>query len=197
MPQYSPAISLLGRLDAGGNLQAVQAHGGKYNASFNNRLFFAANQAGVTTSAGLATTYAGLCLSNPAGSTVNLVPRRITLDLRVAPAALTAYGLIVGFSAAGITVHTTPLTSLQAEFLGAVVTPAGLTDAACTLVGTPAWNSFFGVTPSATGVVSFNFDIDGEIVIPPGGYMAIGSTIAGPAAGLLASIAWEEIPVKG
>jgi hypothetical protein len=123
--------------------------------------------------------------------------RRISGALIVAPAALTAYGLIVGWSSAGIVTHTTPLTSLQPEFIGNTTVPQALMDAACTLVGTPTWNSFFAITPSATGVVGFNMDINGEIVIPPGGYMAIGSTIAGPASGLLASIAWEEIPLAG
>ena len=185
------------QLDVEGNTQSVQAHGNSYNAAFNKRLFFGANQAGVTTSAALATTYTGLCLSNPAASIANLSVRRVSGALIVAPAALTAYGLIVGWSAAGIITHTTPLTSLQPEFIGNTTVPQALVDAACTLVGTPAWNAFFAITPSTTGVVGFNMDINGEIVIPPGGYMAIGSTIAGSSSGLLASISWEEIPLAG
>lgn len=183
--------------DAGGNMQIVQAHGTRYNASFNKRLFFAANQAGVTTTAGLATTYTGLCLSNPAASLVNLSPRRISGVFVVAPAALTALGLIVGWAAGGITAHTTPLTSLQSTFLGSGVVPSALVDAACTLVGTPTYEDFMAITPSATGVVGFSMDLDGEVTIPPGGYLAIGTSIAGPASGLLAKIAWEEIPVSG
>lgn len=206
MPQYPLALNMqrpgstaftAQEGDAEGNLQIAQSHGITYNATFNKRLFFGANQSGVTTSAGLATTYTGLCLSNPAASTVNLSVRRISGALIVAPAALTAYGLIVGWLASGITVHTTPLTSLQSEFIGNIGVPQGLTDSACTLVGTPAWNSFFAITPSAIGVVGFNADLNGEVVIPPGGYLAIGSTIAGSTSGLLASIAWEEIPLAG
>lgn len=183
--------------DSEGNTQIVQVHGTTYNAAFNKRLFFAANQSGVTTSAGLATTYTGLCLSNPAASTVNLTIRRVTGVLIVAPAALTALGLIIGFAAGGITAHTTPLTSLQSEFIGNATVPQALVDTACTLVGTPTWNQFLALTPSATGVVGFNVDLNGETVIPPGGYLAIGSTIAGPASGLLASIDWEEIALTG
>ena len=106
-------------------------------------------------------------------------------------------GIIAGYSAAGIVTHTTPLTSLQSEFIGSGATPQGLVDSACTLVGTPTWNDWLGLTPSATGVMIFNLDLDGESTIPPGGYLAIGSTIAGPTSGLLASISWEEIPVTG
>ena len=183
--------------DIEGNQQIIQAHGDTYNATFNKRTFFAANQAGVTTSAGLATTYTGLCLSNPAASTVNLSPRRVSGALIVAPAALTAFGVIVGYSAAGVVTHTTPLTSLQSMFVGGGTVPQGLTDAACTIVGTPAWAIWLGLTPSATGVVAFSLELQGSLLIPPGGYLAIGSTIAGPSSGLVASITWEEIPIAG
>lgn len=183
--------------DPQGNTQVVQSHGDSYNASFAKRMFFAANQAGVTTSAALATAYTGLCLSNPAASTVNLSPRRISGALIVAPAALTAFGAIVGYSAAGIVTHTTPLTSLQSMFVGGGTVPQGLVDAACTLVGTPTWGVFTGLTPSATGVVSFSLELQGSFLIPPGGYIAIGTTIAGPASGLLASISWEEVALTG
>lgn len=183
--------------DAEGNTQIVQSHGDTFNATFNKRTFFAANQSGVTTSAGLATTYTGLCLSNPAASTVNLSPRRVAGSLIVAPAALTAFGLIVGYSAAGIVTHTTPLTSLQSMFIGGGTVPQALVDTACTLVGTPTWSIWLTITSSATSVVSFSLELQGTRLIPPGGYMAIGSTIAGPTSGLLASIDWEEVALTG
>src|SRR3974390_2254065 len=41
--------------------------------------FSCANPSAVTSSAALATTYVGLCLSNPAGSGVNFVPKRVTI----------------------------------------------------------------------------------------------------------------------
>lgn len=206
MPQYpsnynmqrpgSTALTAIAG-DPEGNSQIVQAHGDSYNASFSKRLFFGANQAGVTTSAGLATTYTGLCLSNPAASTVNLSPRRITGVIIVAPAALTAFGVIVGYSAAGIVTHTTPLTSLQSLLVGSAAVPQGLVDTACTLVGTPAYAAFIGLTSAATSVASFSLELQASIIIPPGGYMAIGTTIAGPTSGLLASISWEENPLTG
>lgn len=150
---------------------------------------------GVATSAGLAATYTGLCLSNPAGSGKNLVLVRASGALDVAPAALTAYGLIIGYSAAGVVTHTTALTPLTLSPIGTGVALVGLADAACTIVGTPAWGQFFGETPSATGVTTFNFFFDGTTIIPPGGYAAIGSTIAGPAAGLYGSLVWFEKPL--
>lgn len=206
MPQYplsynmqrpgSTALTAIAG-DPEGNTQIVQTHGDSYNAAFNKRLFFAANQSAVTTSAGLATTYVGLCLSNPAASTVNLSPRRVAGFLIVAPAALTGFNLITGWSAAGIVTHTTPLTSLQSTFVGNATVPQGLADTACTLVGTPVWSLPLTVTSGATSVVAFSLELQASFIIPPGGYMAIGTTIAGPTSGLFAVITWEENPLTG
>ena len=153
----------------------------------------AANQSGATTSAGLATTYTGLCLSNPAGSGQNLSLLRVSGVCNVAPAALTAVGLIVGYVAGGITVHTTPVTPLSSKIGSAAPALVGLVDAACTLVGTPAWARWFAETIATTGEYSFDENVGGEILIPPGGYAAIVTTIAGPTAGLLASFTWQEV----
>ena len=69
-----------------------------------------------------------------------------------------------------------------------------LINAACTLVGTPLFSRPLAETPAATGVVAFDVEPNGSILIPPGGYAAIGASIAGPTAGLLAGFVWEEIP---
>jgi hypothetical protein len=152
----------------------------------------AANQTGVTTSAALATTYVGICLSNPAGSKVNLSLLRAKAQFNVAPAALTSVGLISGWVAGGITVHTTPLTVTN-PFLNSAVALSGLVDSACTLVGTPEWLDWLGEPTLATSGGGFMQDYSASpIVIPPGGYVAIGTLIAGPAAGFLGSLLWEE-----
>lgn len=166
-----------------------------YEATYLGEEFVGANSAAVTTSAALATTYVGLCLSNPAGNTKNLVLQRVTGLLEVAPAALTAIGLIVGWSAAGVVTHTTALTPLNALLHDVAAPTTAKLDSACTIVGTPAWAKWLKVTPSATGVVDFDSDIQGGLIIPPGGYVAIGTSIAGPAAGFLGSMLWAERPV--
>lgn len=169
-------------------------HGTKYNQGYNGNLFWAANSAGVTMSSGLATTYLGICLSNPAASTKNLAVRKISGLFDVAPAGVAALGLITGFAAGGVTVHTTALT-LHAAKLGASVSGAqGLVDSACTIVGTPAWTEQFAVNIASTDPVGFNVDLEGGIIIPPGGYAAVGSVgAAGPTSGFFGSIQWEEI----
>lgn len=188
--------STVGLLSAGKQFDGLvsQLHGEKYTAAYNGALFSGANPSGVTTSAALATTYVGLCLSNPAGSGKNLAVRRVAGALIVAPAALTGFNLITGYVAGGITAHTTPLT-VRSSLIGTGAAGVGLLDSACTLVGTPAYSMVLAETPSATGVVAFATDVEGGIILPPGAYVAIGTTIAGPASGFQGSIEWEEFAV--
>jgi hypothetical protein len=154
---------------------------------------YAAIQSPVTTSVGLSTTYTGLCISNPAGSTVNLIIDNISGGFVVNSTAITMIGLITGYSAAGITAHTTPLTVYN-KLVGATATAfQGLADSACTLVGTPVYSEWLAVVASTTTVGSaFNKDMDGAVIIPPGGYVAIGTTAASGTNGLYAKITWFE-----
>lgn len=172
-------------LDADGNLLVSQ--GGA-------ALFMGANPSGVTTSAGLATTYVGLVLSNPAANTFNLVLRRVAGAFIVAPATVTGFNLITGWAAGGITAHTTALTPFSA-IIGTGPTPTAKLDSAATLVGTPVWSMVLSETPTATTLLSFSTDIVGSIVLPPGAYAAIGTTIAGPSSGFQGSFMWEEVAI--
>lgn len=161
------------------------------------QLFMGANPSGVTTSAGLATTYVGLCLSNPAGNTsggknVNFLVRRVSGVVLVAPAAVLAYNLIVGYAAGGVTVHTTALTPFSA-LIGTGPASTAKLDSACTLVGTPAWAMPLQSNIVSANLMSFNLDLNGAIAIPPGGYIAIGTNVAGPTSGFQGGISWEEV----
>jgi hypothetical protein len=181
----------------GGNLGELitqELHGRYYEQVYRKNMFFAANQAAQAVSVALATTYTGLVVSNPAGSTVNMVLNKIGIALSAAPAAIAPIGLITGYNAAGIVTHTTPLTPQSAN-IGSGANCAGKADAAATLVGTPAWSLplMSGFTaaalPSAGPQV---IDVEGIIVIPPGGFAAIGALTA--VTGLF-SMFWEEVPV--
>lgn len=183
-------------VDAQGNLQTAQGHGDNYAASYAARLFGGASQAGATLSAGLATTYTGLCLSNPAGSGKNLIVQAVSAELIVAPAADLALGLIAGWSAAGVVTHTTPVTAFGTEKIGsATLASIAKLDAACTIVGTPAWLRWMFANSASAGLGGFYVDLKGGIILIPGAYLAIGGNVAGPAAGMLGSFEWEEAPV--
>jgi hypothetical protein len=185
------------RMGAGGaSLLSSMLHGSMYEQSFAKNLFMGANPSAVTTSAALATTYVGLCLSNPANSGQNLVLRTVSGGLIAAPAALTGFNLITGFLAAGITVHTTALTPIS-TLIGSGDVSAAHLDSACTLVGTPAWTLPLAETPAATSVVFFSQDLQGAVILQPGAYAAIGTTIAGPATGFMGGFQWEEAPIAG
>jgi hypothetical protein len=170
--------------------------------AFRGYVFQGANQGpgGTTTTVGLATTYTGLCISNPANSTKNLVMLQCGIGVVGAPAALSTLGLLGGYAAGGITAHTTPLVPLS-TFLGpTVATGVAKADAACTLVGTPTLLMPFGVTPitGATAqvvnppVILNVYDIKGSIILPPGAYIAIyTSTVLS----IIGGFTWAEVPV--
>jgi hypothetical protein len=162
--------------------------------------FRGANQVSASLSNGLATTYTGLCLSNPVASTVNLVVKKIGGVITSAVSGQLALGLITGWAAAGITVHTTPLnTSILNSYIGAATANGSILgaasaanlDAACTLVGTPLWTEWLAANGAANSDFALYVDLDESIIIPPGGYCAIGAT-AGQG-GFFGSFFWEEL----
>jgi len=154
------------KVNSTGSLQINQHIGEKYQPAFSGVLFSAANPTPVTLSAALATTYVGNCVSNPAASGKNLLLRRVSGIVMVAPAAFLAFGLITGFLAAGITVHTTPITPKASQLGGAV--GVGLADSACTLVGTganaPLWARWFSASNVTANGTQFNEDLEGGIL---------------------------------
>lgn len=184
------------KINASGVLSINQYLGHKFENVKQKTLFSGGNPTGVTTSVGLATTYVGCCLSNPAASTVNLLLRRVSGLTIVAPAAELGVGLITGWSAAGIVTHTTPLTPKPSYVGDLTVVPQGLLDSACTLVGAstnaPGWAAWLAAGAASAGNINFDYDFEAGIFIPPGGYAAIGTNVAGPTAGLLASFEWIE-----
>jgi hypothetical protein len=164
--------------------------------------FRGSNSSSVALSAALATTYTGLCLSNPAGSTVNLVVHKVAAVVTAAPSAFVGLGLITGWAAAGVTVHTTPInTNIVNGYVGAAASggsivaaaPAANLDAACTLVGTPAWDRWIVGNIVTANPISFYVNLDDDLIVPPGAYVAIGASAA-IGSGVFGSFSWEELP---
>lgn len=158
------------------------------------RIFYAANQAAQAVSVALATTYTGLCLSNPIPSAVVLVPIQVGIALSVAPAAIAPIGLIGGRSPSTEVAHTTPLV-VGCGYLGSAGATVGKADSAAT-IPTPTWldmlmGGFTAAALPATGPTLI--DLAGAWGIPPGSFMAIGALTA--VTGLF-SIKWIEMPLK-
>ena len=173
-----------------------QLHGSHYEAAYRRALFTAANQSPTTTTVGLATTYTGLCISNPVGSSVNLSILRAGVAFIVAFPAGSVIGLIKGFNSGTNVTHTTPVTP-TAQFAG--TTGVGLADVSCTLPTAPVVNTILG--SGLTGAITTTpltgptfYEVNGSILLPPGGYMAIYTNTVSGTSGFMGSILWEEIP---
>ena len=142
-----------------------------------DKVWNAANQTAVVTTVGLATTYTGICLFNPAAASsgVRAYLLGVGIALSVAPVAASTIGIMGGYVAAGVTTHTTHLARVKKcgrEVDNAIcdVMDAG------TLVGTPRlimplMGAFTaGAWPETTPQY---IKIDGHIAIEPGGWVAI------------------------
>jgi hypothetical protein len=163
------------------------------------KTFYSGSVTGQITTVGTAATYTGLCLTNPNFNTpittgrVKLVVTRVGAAFLVVFPAASVVGLMTGFSATAVT-QTTPITP-QNQWNGAA--GVGLLASAATLPGSPVLTTVLsaGLTGAITTIpdvtASWNFQ-DGELVIPPGGYIAIyTSTASGTAAGAF-SFKWYE-----
>lgn len=170
-----------------------QAHGKYYEAASRGKLFFAANQAACTWTIALAAAYTGLLISNPLRSTVNLAIARVGFALSVAPAGIASIGLIGGYDAVTEVTHTTAIVPHNTILLGG--RGVANADGAATMPTAPVWVEAImgGMTAAAlAGGVPIVVDVDGAIVVPPGGYFGIGALTVAIGFG---SIIWEEVPI--
>ncbi len=167
-----------------------ELHGQKYIQGAKANLFHVANQAAVTTTAALATTWTGLAISNPTGSGVNAVIRTFSVA-QFAVGAASAVGIMTGTgAAAGSLVPRSANISLAA---GKITASAGATIATPVLdyvfgqVGSLATTGY-GLTP---GLV---VDLQGSLIIPPGNFAASFTSIV-TTSSLLFGFEWEEVPI--
>ena len=191
-PLGASAAKAVARFGASGDLIVSELNGRYYEQTKNQNLFWGANTAATAISVALATTYTGLCLSNPAGNLYNLVLTKVSFALSLAPAAIAPMGLITGYLSTGVVTHTTALIPANC-LIGIGRASTAKIDAACTLVGTPAWTMplMGGFTAAALpGTTPAILDLEGSIIIPPGAYAAIGALTAVTGFG---GIMWEEV----
>lgn len=160
-----------------GELVVSQLNGPYYERAVRGGIFTVANQAVVTTTVALATTYTGLCLTNDAGSGVNLVLLRAGFGLSVAPAALPTVGLMGGL---GTVTHTTPIAAgaIRTTKIGAAGTHSASTkvDGAATIPTPTLLELFSGANTNnalPTSPHPVGVDLGGRFVVPPGAYVAI------------------------
>lgn len=178
-----------------GEIIVQNVHADLYEATARGQVYSGSNSAAVTTSAGFATTHTGLCLSNPLGSGRNLVVLKVKYGAIVAQAAALSLGIQTGYSASTNVTHTTPMVPLS----NLVGSPAGvgLLDSASTLPVAPTRiiliDTLLTGAITTTPIGGNQYDFNGSIVIPPGGYAATYTSAASTAASLVFGFTWEEV----
>ena len=169
----------------------VQACGGKYaEAAIAGRLFVAANQAAVATTAALATTWTGLGVANPTGSGKIIVVHQFSYALALAGPVAGAIGLMTttdsGFAA--------DIAARNAKFGGAA--SIAYADPGAT-IATPVLERVFGsygtaATSAFQALGPFVHDLEGSCILVPGRAICTYTTLACTAA-FVFSFMWEEI----
>lgn len=184
------------RLEKTGSVVMQELHGRYYESAYRKQMF-SASAAGVTTSAGTTTTFTGLAVSNPIGSSVNLAVNKVGAGFSVALAAGAVVGVMAGYSTVNTTNTTTTVARSNIFTGGAGGVATAITSG--TLTGTPTVVAVLGSAGSgALTTYAFapqQFDFEGSLIIPPGGYVASYTSTASGAAGATFSIQWEEIPI--
>jgi hypothetical protein len=198
----TPSTFRLGNM---GDQIISQLHDRNYEAVYRRAFFTASMQAVLATA-----TVAGLTVSttgspviyNPLNSGVNVVLSKVGVAFCLAPAAPVIFGIATGYNAT--TAPSGTLTSLvpKSRFVGLGAAPAAQVycSAAITLPTVPTVDQVLGVV--TTGAITTSpvgagdmFDIDGGIILPPGGYAIIWTHAVMLASSLIASYSWEEVPV--
>jgi hypothetical protein len=183
------------RLGLSGELIAQQLHGRYYESTYRGAMFSGGNTSQVVTTVGFALTYTGLCLTNPIGSGINLVMNKVSAAFTVVWPAVAIVGIMTGFNGGTAVTQTTPLT-VSGNLVGRA--PAvGLLASSVTLPTAPTLRTVLGagLTGAAT-VQTFQsalYDLEGSIIIPPGGYACIYTSAVSGAAGFAGSFQWEEV----
>jgi len=180
-----------------------ELHGRYYEGAYRKARFGGAQQAVIATAtiAGVGTAITGaLVLANPPGSAVNVVIEKFGVGFILAPAAPLVYGLATGFSNTAISGTVTSVTP-KSKFIGSAVNPvaqlavsASITLPVAATVDTILGHLDTGAITTVTGVSGL-YDLEGSIILPPGGYCHFFTSAVLLASAHLASFQWEEVPV--
>jgi hypothetical protein len=185
------------RTGRNGDITTSNLHGKYYEQAYGKKLF-GGSIVGQTNTVGVATTYTGLCLSNPITSTVNLVLNKVGMCFTVAFTAAATCGIMTGFNSGTNVTHTAAGT-VRNKFIGSSVTGSGLLDTSATLPTAPVLDTILleGLTGTISTTVESQslFDIEGSIILPPGAYACVYTSTASGTNGMSASFTWEEVPV--
>lgn len=179
------------RAGAQGDLIVSELHGATYEQAYRGNVFAVANQAAVSTSTTLNTTFTGLAIANPAGSGVNLVILKFMVaQFAVATAAVVSIAGGLGVAAGTLVPKNALVGSVSSSkataSAGATITaPVLLRPVAST--GSLATTGY-GLAPSIV------YNCGGDLIVPPGSFVCSDTSIATTSA-LIFGFVWEEVPI--
>lgn len=156
---------------------------------------FHACSAGAVTLSTVSATCTGLALSNPHGSSKNLVVWQVRFAPSTAPAGAAVVGLAISPAVSQTAVtHTTPMVVHNSLMRGSDATlSVGKVDAAATLPAAPVWLRPIGSVVAGSSITpgQYKDDVNGSIILPPGTNLSL-SYLTTAAVGI-ASITWVEV----
>ena len=192
------------------DLIVSELHGRLYEQNYRGNLFSIGMTATALSASTIGLTATGtpiIGVYNPQTSNVNLVIAKAKLQLAATAASAVAPGAFVWAASVGNTAVSTGLTPTnrktlsqagsQAKGLNATTALTGLTNA-LTVLDAAAFGTLLAaqgatVTPIVGGISQEEFD--GDLIIPPGGVLALVNTISTTTVSVAASLIWEEVPL--
>jgi hypothetical protein len=189
----SDGVNVIARSGKQGDQICSELHAQRYEGTYRGNRYSVANQAAVTTTAALATTFTGLVVGNPAGSGYNLVFEKFAAA-QFAVGAAGAIGLMG--AASGANTITGTLT-IQNRKMGGAASVA--TASAGQTISTPILLDVFGsigsLATTGYGIESGIYvDLNGDLIVPPGYFVASYTTVVTTSA-LIFKFGWEEVPI--
>lgn len=179
-----------------GELITGDGHARYQEAVYRGNVFSAANQAAISTPAGLTASSLNFTLYNPASSGKNLVVLRASVAVNAAPAAASVIWLVVNVVAAQAAPATNTALTIRNALLGGGFAAAGvgLVYSTTTLAAAPLVDRVLGFVSAASlvGVATLSEEFAGDLIVAPGAYISIQASTA---ISLQCSMRWEEIPV--
>jgi hypothetical protein len=181
-----------------GDTIVSELHGRYYETTY-RRVMFSACAAGVTTTVGLATTFVGICITNPIGSTVNLVLNKFGYAFLGPFAAPAIIGAAFGYNSGTAVTQTTALAPKN-NFVGVGASGQGLAASATTLPTAATLQYVFdtvdtGAITTVPTTTQGLIDFEGSLILPAGSYLCSYTSTVSPASNAYFSASWEEVPV--
>lgn len=176
------------------------AHGIYYEPSSRAGIFMVANQAGITTQAGISATTPALTLYNPKNSGVNAAILYAGCIASVAFAAASVIFLAANTNIAAADVTGTATTAHRCGLLGNGKQPSVVPLLAATLPAAPVGVAIIGVgltgaiTTAPTGQTLGRY-FDGTLILSPGSAISFQTSTASGTNGFFGEIVWEEIVI--